>query len=95
MASNWYQQVQLLSVLKILAFKIIMSIGDQNLIDQVFEMECECGQNMTDHPWWFLESWKKVSTSILQHICLPGKGEDGNVIMLMLTINDPEIHKII
>ena len=23
------------------------------------------------------------------------KGEDGNVIMLMLTINDPEIHKII
>ena len=34
-------------------------------------------------------------STILEHVCLSGKGEDDNVIMVMLTINDPEIHKII
>ena len=35
------------------------------------------------------------NVNILEYVCFPSKGEDGNVIMLMLTINDPEIHKII
>ena len=84
MASNWYQQVQLLSVLKILAFKIIMSIIDQILVHQLFELECECGQK---YDWPPMMVFIKLEESF--------KGEDGNVIMLMLTINDPEIHKII
>ena len=51
---------------------------------------------MTDHQLVGKKVGRHVSTStILEHVCLSGKGEDDNVIMVMLTINDPEIHKII